>query len=120
MQKDDSEHPIPELWRDTFRQIAAAFVVGDYRLVENPVKDVATISTSIANQIAANVSAYGDRLAPLDDATWERSVYRWMDGYWLGLVDLTTATEPVSDLTLHAKLSEETGSKWEIKSVHVP
>lgn len=43
-----------------------------------------------------------------------------MDGYWQVLVDLTTAAEPVSDLTLHAKLYEGNGSRLEIDSVHVP
>ncbi|WP_425504520.1 DUF7668 domain-containing protein [Qipengyuania soli] len=50
------------------------------------------------------MGAYGDELAPLDDATWKRSIYRWMDGYWLVLVDLTTRSEAVSDLALHARL----------------
>jgi len=63
--------------------------------------------------------AYGEPLAPLNDATWERSVYRWMDGYWQVLVDITTEGEPVSDFTLHAKLFEAGGPRAEIASVHV-
>jgi hypothetical protein len=120
MLKDDAEHSIPEHWRPTFRQIANAFVAGDYQLRRNPVEGVAPVAGAIAEHIAANVSAYGDALAPLDDATWERSVYRWADGHWQFLVDLSTVAEPVSDLTLHAKLSEESGSLLEIYSVHVP
>ena len=62
---------------------------------------------------------YGDALAPLDDATWIRSIYQWEQGYWEFLVDLTTENQPVSDLTLHAKLWEA-DFRLEIWSVHVP
>jgi len=120
MFKDDVEHSIPEPWRTTFRQIANAFAAGDYELRRHTVEGVAPVAPATAAQMAASVSAYGDVLAPLNDATWEGSVYRWMDGYWQVLVDLTTAREPVSDLTLHAKLYEGNGSRLEIESVHVP
>ncbi|WP_425454941.1 DUF7668 domain-containing protein [Hephaestia caeni] len=50
----------------------------------------------------------------------ERSVYRWLDGYWLFLVDLTTKDEEVSDLTLHAKLADASDARLEVQSVHVP
>jgi len=59
-----------------------------------------------------------DSLAPLSEQTWERSVYRWMDRYWQVAVDLTTTVEPVSDLTLHAKLHE--GGEVEVYGVYVP
>jgi hypothetical protein len=32
LQKDDAEHPVPEPLRSTFRQIAGAFVAGDFQL----------------------------------------------------------------------------------------
>lgn len=120
MRKDDAEHYIPEAWRTTLREIADALVDGDYELRHHPVEGVAPVSSATAELIAANVSAYGDALAPLNDATWERSVYRWMDGYWQLLVDLTTVTEPVSDLTLHMRLRDGDGYRLEIDSVHVP
>ena len=120
MLKDDGEHPIPAAWRVSLRQIASAFVVGDFELRKHPVQGVAPIEHATAKHIAENVTAYGERLAPLNDATWERSVYRWMNGYWDILVDLTTEVEAVSDLTLHATLQEAEGSRLEITSVHVP
>jgi hypothetical protein len=43
-----------------------------------------------------------------------------MGGYWLVLVDLSTISEPVSDLTLHAKVYEADCSRLTIDSVHVP
>ena len=120
MMKDDQEHPLPDTLRTTFRQIADAFADGDYALHRHSVEGVAPIPTATAENIADNVRAYGDALAPLDDATWERSVYRWMDGYWQVLVDLTTAGESVSDLTLHAKLYGGDAPRLEVNSVHVP
>ena len=120
LQKDDLEHPVPEPWRSTFREIVDAFVAGDFELRHRTVDGVEPLGRATADRIAENVSAYGEPLAPLNDATWERSVYRWMDGYWQVLVDLSTASEPVSDLTLHAKLYEGNGSRVEVDSVHVP
>ena len=120
MLKDDAEHPIPEPWRTTFRQIASAFVAGDFELRRHPVEGVAPVPRATADHLAANVAAYGEALAPLNDATWDRSVYRWMEGYWQVHVDLTTVEEPASDLTLHAKLYEGNDPRLEIDSVHVP
>ena len=119
LKKDDAEHPVPEPWRSTFRQIASAFAAGDFHLRDRVIDGVAPIDEATAEYIADNVAAYGDALAPLNDATWDHSVYRWMEGYWQMLVDLTTEGEPVSDLTLHAKLYEASG-RLEVDSVHVP
>ena len=52
--------------------------------------------------------------------TWERSVYRWIGGYWQVPVKLSTKSEPVSALTLHAKIHEEDYSRQTIDSGHVP
>ena len=120
LQKDDLEHPVPEPWRTTFRQIADAFVARDYQLRHRPVDAVEPVDLATAQRIAENVADYGELLAPLNEATWERSVYRWMNGYWQMLVDLTTEREPVSDLTLHAKLRDADRPRLEIESVHVP
>ena len=102
--KDDAEHALPEPLRSTFRQIAQAFVAGDYQLRDHPIAGVRPVQPDTAAWIAESISAYGDTLAPLNEQTWDRSIYRWMDGHWLALVDLTTASEPVSDLALHARL----------------
>ncbi|MEO7570715.1 MAG: hypothetical protein ABIT16_13695 [Croceibacterium sp.] len=119
LNRDGAEHPVPYQLRSTFRQIAAAFADADYRLHHHPIEGVAAVDEETATRIADNVAAYGDALAPLDEATWNHSVYRWMDGHWLILVDLTTNREPVSDLTLHAKLHEASGL-LELDSLHVP
>lgn len=117
---DDAEHSLPELWRAKFAEIAAAFADGDFQLCRSRVDGVEPVDQETADLIATNVTAYGDRLAPLNEATWDRSIYRWMDGYWQVLVDLSTISEPVSDLTLHAKVYEADCSRVKIDSIHVP
>lgn len=120
LEKDDAEHPVPEPWRSTFRQITNAFIAGDFQLRDHQIDRVDPVDAATARYIADSVADYGEPLAPLNDATWDRSIYRWMDGYWQMLVDLSTDGEPVSDLTLHAKLFEADGFRVVIDSVHVP
>ncbi|KPF78509.1 hypothetical protein IP88_03640 [alpha proteobacterium AAP81b] len=100
--------------------MAAAFAAGDYALSNHAVTGVRAVDLSIAKSIAESVSAYGVSLAPLHAAAWRHAVYRWMDGYWRVLVDLTTEREEVSDLTLHAKLHDTEPLTLEVESVHVP
>lgn len=118
--KDDLEHPVPEQWRPTFQQIVDAFVAGDFGLRRHRIDRVEAVDPATAEHIAANIFAYGDALAPLSEETWRSSIYRWMDGYWYVLVDLSTASEAVSDLTLHANVHGDPESHFEIESVHVP
>ncbi len=118
--KDDAEHPVPSQWHATFHRVADAFVKGDYALCDNIIDGVLPVDSATAEFIAESITAYGDSLAPLHPNTWQRAVYRWMDGYWQFLVDLTTASEEVSDLTLHAKLYDGDSPRLEIQSVHVP
>jgi hypothetical protein len=118
--KEDGEHPIPEHLRPTFRQIAAAFAAGDFELRETRVDGVLVIDADTANAIAGNIAAYGSALAPLSEDTWQRSIYRWMDGYWQALVDLSTIDETVSDLTVHAMIFGDDKLSLRVESVHVP
>ena len=117
--KDDAEHLVPEPWRAKFRQITDAFAAGDFQLRDHAIDGVSQVDLASAAFFRDSIRAYGDDLAPLNEATWERSIYRWIDGNWLFLVDLTTANEPVSDLALHAILDEASGH-LRVESVHVP
>ena len=117
--KDNAEHSVPEPWRARFRQIANAFAAGDFQLRDNGIEGVAPVDVALADFFRESAQSYGDDLTSLNEATWERSIYRWMDGYWLFLVDLTTKQEPVSDLALHARLDERIG-QLQLESVHVP
>ncbi len=117
---DDGEHPVPELWRPKFREIAAGLAIGDYQLQTSPIDGLEPVDAITAASITESVVAYGDPLTSLLDATWSRSVCRRMGDYWQVLVDLSTTSEPVSDLTLHAKVFDADCSRFKIVSVHVP
>jgi len=117
--RDDDEHPVPPELHATFREVADAFAAGDYLLRDHAIPGVREVDPSTAEAIAESVSAYGDRLAPLNSSTWRYAVYRWMGDHWQMLVDLTTDGEDVSDLTLHAKLHDTEPTMLEIESVHV-
>ena len=120
LERDDAEHPIPSEWRTIFRRIVDAFVEGDLELRNHVIQGVDRVEPSTAESIAANISAHGDALAPLHPTVWEYAVYRWMNGYWQVIIDLTTSSEPVSDLALHCKLYDSARPSIEICSVHVP
>lgn len=119
LERDDEEHPIPAALRPKLRAIIEAFVEGDFLLRSHPVDGVASIDPTIAEAMGENIADYGDVLAPLDDAVWERSCYRWMNGHWELLIDLTTSREAVSDLTLFVRM-QDTPRRLEVQSVHVP
>lgn len=76
LQKDDAEHLVPEPLRPSFRQIADAFVAGDFELRDHAIVGVKPIDADTAKRIADNISAYGETLAPLSEDTWDRSIYR--------------------------------------------
>ena len=120
LKRDGNEHPVPESLRRRFKDLASAFASENFQLAEGSVEGVSPLDADTARVIAGQVAAYGDRLAPLNDLVWERSVYRWMEGYWEFVVDLTTLLEPVSDLTLHARLMDADNARLEVRSVHVP
>ncbi|WP_409752510.1 hypothetical protein [Brevundimonas sp.] len=120
LKKDDGEHPVPDELRHRFRALVSALVSEDFQLSTLAVEGVSPIDADTGGFIAGQVAAYGDGLAPLSDRVWQRSVYRWMDGYWEFVVDLSTVHEPVSDLALHAKLADHQNARLEVWSVHVP
>ena len=118
--RDAKEHPIPEQLRPRFRELVSALAAGDFRLSEHPLDGVAPIDERLADFIAEQIGAYGARLAPLSDEVWHRSVYAWDAPNWQFLIDLTTTDEAVSDLVLHARLSDDREGRIEVWSVHVP
>jgi hypothetical protein len=63
--KDAAEHSVPEEWRPKFRQIARAFVQGDFELREHPITGVAPIDRTTADHFSENVRAFGEGV---DDA----------------------------------------------------
>jgi hypothetical protein len=117
--RDDVEHAVPSVLHDVLSKVADAFAAGDFLLQVHAIEGVRPIDLATAEWVAKSIAAYGDSLAPLHPSTWNRSIYRWMDGYWQLLVDLSTTREQVSDLTLHAKLYDTEPLTLEIESVHV-
>ncbi len=117
--QDEQQHPIPEELRDVFVRIADAFVAGDYSLRAAGIAGVEPIDVDTAEYIDGCIAAYGDSLAPLNPAVWERSCYGWSGEHWEMLVDLTTQHEQVSDLVLHADLRLDP-LRIAVRSVHVP
>jgi hypothetical protein len=120
LMQDDDEHPVPPELHATFHKIADAFAAGDYTLRSHAIAGVRAVDPSTARAIAESVAAYGDKLAALHPSTWDQAVYRWVNGHWQMLVDLTTEAQQVSDLTLHAKLYDTEPRTLEVQSVHVP
>ena len=82
---------------------------------------VSPVSEETATQIREYIEDYGEKLIPLQEGTWERSVAMWVGGCWNVVVDLCTESEGVSDLVLHAEVREsEHGYAYEISGVWVP
>ncbi|MFN4097919.1 MAG: hypothetical protein ACK4GG_14245 [Sphingomonas sp.] len=119
LEQDEREHPIPEELRGVFVRIVDAFVAGDYSLRAAGIAGVELIDADTVEYIEECIAAYGDSLAPLDPAVWERSCYGWQGDHWEMLVDLTTQHQQVSDLTLHASVRLDP-LRVAVRSVHVP
>ena len=118
--RDDKEHPIPVALRPIFKRIADAFANEDYGLQAHAIEGVSLADPETAANIADCVAAYGDPLAGLEDATWQRSCYVNIGDHWEALVDLATANEEVSDLTVHSRIFLDPNLRIIIDSVHVP
>ena len=119
--KDASrEQPVPTAWRPTIEQLVQRLVAGDYALAED-VEGVEQPSSTTSEQIRAYLKDYGATLVPLEPATWESSVVRWMDPHWKVLIDLWTAEEGCSDLVLHLTATERGAQvRFETYMVYVP
>ena len=119
LEQDDQEHPVPVGLHGFFERIVGAFMHGDYELREFPIDGVVPVDRDTARFIEASIKTYGDVLAPLDPAVWDRSCYGRTAGHCWVLVDLTTEHEQVSDLTLHADVRLDP-LHIAVRSVHVP
>ena len=120
LERDNREHPVPIELRPTFAKIAEAFASADYNLLDHSIERVSLADAETASYIADCVAAYGDPITGLDPSTWQRSCYLCLGDHWQALVDLATANEKVSDLTLHARIFIDPDVRIVIDSVHVP
>ncbi len=118
----DSELPVPDAWRDTFRTIVARIVAGDYELAG--IRDVQPLAADEGLDVLRDrIAQYDDvTLIELPDAAWETSVAMWGGSdYWDVLVDLHTVEEGRSDLVLGARVTEtHDGYSYAVHMIYVP
>lgn len=119
----DLEHPVADVWRDTFRTIVAHIAEGDFELRGIPgVKPLA--ADEGLDVLRDRIANYGDvTLTDLPDTTWETSVAMWGGSdYWDVLVDLHTVEEGRSDLVLGARVTETSGGRYSyvVHMIYVP
>jgi hypothetical protein len=114
------QQPVPIPWRQTFREIVAAFVAADYRLVSG-VPGAEPVSAETAAQIQNCLRDYGATLVALPEETWLSSVCIWTGTHWDTLIDLWTQEEGPSDLVLHARVTDtHPGFSVKVHLVYVP
>ncbi|MBN6110699.1 DUF7668 domain-containing protein [Xanthomonas bonasiae] len=118
MSDESEQRPVPNHWRQTFREVVAAFVAADYHFGEIP--GVEPISTETATQIQRYICDHGATLTALPDETWESSVCIWTGSHWDTLIDLWTQEEGRSDLVLHAHVTDAPAFSVKVHLVYVP
>lgn len=117
---EESERPIPTVWRPVISAIVRAFVSRDYQLSAG-VHGVARIPHERADQIGKYIQDYGAELIDLPEETWDSSVCIWVGNRWDALIDLWTLSEGRSDLVLSLEVSEDgSGFKFNVYMVYVP
>ncbi|MEQ8179792.1 MAG: VOC family protein [Amphiplicatus sp.] len=58
---------------------------------------------------------------PLNEKSWDTSIYIWMESHWQVLVDLSTEDGKSSDLVLHIRIYEVGNSfEFEPGMIYVP
>ncbi len=120
MKDEESERPIPTVWRPVISKIVRAFASRDYQLSEG-VPGVAPVSPNTSEQIKKYVEDYGAELVELPEQSWESSVCIWAGNRWDALIDLWTYSEGRSDLVLSLEVFEqESGFEFYVYMVYVP
>lgn len=118
---EETELPVPSIWRPVFEAIVACFVAGDWELRNAPSR-VQRVLGDAALDLRESVAGYGDvSLVRLPPETWDSSVSMWTGAKWDVLVDLWTEQEGRSDLVLHAFVTEAGDDfDFEVHFVYVP
>jgi len=79
------------------------------------------IDAAIAKANFANIQEYPDATGPLNEKSWDTSIYIWMESHWQVLVDLSTEDGKSSDLVLHIRIYEVGNSfEFEPGMIYVP
>ena len=114
------ELPVPLEWRPAFKCLVDGILEAsptqyfDGFILERMHAEKLRISLE-------NILAYPEPISRLSERSWETSIYVWSRSYWDVLVDLTTLSNQISDLVLHATVFER-GGKFLIQPdlVYVP
>ena len=119
--KDESEGPVPELWRPTFSALVDS-LVERAPTIGGGLPEVEPVPDAVREQCLSAVDNYRDvDLVPLPQETWKSSVTAWQGDHWLCLIDLWTEQEGRSDLVLEAEVRERTpGFRFTVNMVYVP
>ena len=119
--KDESEGPVPELWRPTFSALVDS-LVERAPTIGGGLPEVEPVPDAVREQCLSAVDNYRDvDLVPLPQETWKSSVTAWQGDHWLCLIDLWTEQEGRSDLVLEAEVRERTpGFRFTVTMVYVP
>jgi len=117
MTDEYEQKPIPAHWRQTFRDVVAAFVASDY---QRSIPGVRPLSAETASHIRRYILDYGTTLVALPEETWNSSVCSPSGDHWDALIDLWTREEGRSDLVLHAQVFENPTLSVEVYLVYVP
>ena len=99
------ERPVPHSWRPALKSLAD-YIVCDIPSESHPGVSLEAIDNDSLSISRANMEAYPAQFGPLSCASWDSSVYIWMQDHWDILIDLTTRDGKVSDLVLHASARE--------------
>ena len=119
--KDESEGPVPELWRPTFSALVDS-LVERAPTIGGGLPEVEPVPDAVREQCLSAVDNYGDvDLVPLPQETWKSSVTACQGDHWLCLIDLWTEQEGRSDLVLEAEVRERAlGFRFTVNMVYVP
>lgn len=117
MSNENGELPIPDGWRQTFREIVSAFAAADYY---RKIPGVEPISAETATQVHRYIRDYGATLVALPEETWQSSVCICAGDHWDALIDLWTQEEGHSDLVLHARVTDRPSFSVGVHLVYVP
>ena len=117
---EDTATPVPSVWRETLIKIIEAFQNNDLASI-NQIQGVQNIELEHLQEIAENITDYGEKLVSLPDETWNSSQAYWMGFCWDIILDLFSESEGRSDLILSIRIFETDGVfEYSIQDIYVP
>lgn len=117
---DEAATQVPTVWREMLIRIVEAFKNNDLSAISR-IEGVQCIELENLQEIAENITDYGETLVSLPDETWKTSQALWMGFCWDVILDLFTEREGRSDLILSIRVFETDGVfEYSIQDIYVP